>query len=240
MCSKKQLIFFCFVIILNSCKKDIELSFSNIDITTENNKLVEINIPFANGDETVSSKINSEIEHVLISSLEIGEPENPKSETIKESINKFNKAYNEFNSQFPETTGPWEAQIEGEVLMSSPDITSISITSYTNTGGAHGIAYINFLNFNSLTGEPIKNEALFKDSNTFKTIAKPYFDEAVTNKNALFEPEKFELPANIGFTKEGVILLYNSYEIAPYATGIIDFTIPIDKVANVLVFNSTN
>ncbi|AJR02756.1 DUF3298 and DUF4163 domain-containing protein [Siansivirga zeaxanthinifaciens] len=237
---KKHILLLCSLLILLSCKKDIEISFTNIDVTTKNNTLVSINIPFAQGDENVSKKINSEIDQVIISAIEIEEPNHSKSETIEESIDRFNKAYNEFNTQFPDTTGPWEVQIDGEVLVSNPKLTSISITSYTNTGGAHGNTSINFLNFNSVTGEKLSLEDIFNDLLAFKNIAKEYFDQAIKDKNGLFNPETFELPENIGFTKEGVILLYNSYEIAPYSTGIIEFTIPIEKISKLLAINSTN
>ena len=237
---KKHILLLCSLLILHSCRKDIEISFTNIDVTTKNNTLASINIPFAQGDENVSKKINSEIEQVLISAIEIEEPNNSKSETIEESIDKFNAAYNEFNTQFPDTTGPWEVQIDGEVLVSNPELTSISITSYANTGGAHGNTSINFLNFNSVTGEKLPLEDLFNNLPAFKKIAKEYFDQAIEDKNGLFNPETFELPENIGFTEEGVILLYNSYEIAPYTTGIIEFTIPIEKISKVLAINSTN
>ena len=35
----------------------------------------------------------------------------------------------------------------------------------------------------------------------------------------MFEDEKFQLPQNIFFTDKGLLLYYNSYEIASYADG---------------------
>ena len=85
----------------------------------------------------------------------------------------------------------------------------------------------------------IENNNLFNDLEAFKRIAKTHFDKTVKDKNTLFEPDNFILPANIGYTEDGLMLLYNVYEIAPYSTGTIEFTIPYEEVDPVLVLNSS-
>jgi len=140
-----------------------------------------------------------------------------------------------FKDEFEESSLVWEAQIEGEVTYQSPEITCVAINSYLNTGGAHGSMNISFLNFNSQTGELLKNDEFIK-SNDFLKLAKTYFRleiEETLDKdsfNDYFWGDDFHLPENIGFSDEGVILLYNVYEIAPYSEGITEFTIPFEKV----------
>jgi hypothetical protein len=239
MLNNKYSFFLCSLLFLFTCKEDSELSFSEINITTDNNTLVEINIPKAIGDSTISKNINSEISKLLIKQLNIGDSDSNTSKSIEESITIFNNEYRSFISDFPESSLPWEAQIDGEVMFQSEQVISISITSYLNTGGAHGILQISFLNFNALTGKPIKNKDLFNNLETFKSIAKTFFDNTIEDKNTLFEPDNFVLPANIGYSENGLILLYNPYEIAPYSVGTIDFTIPYEKVDAVLVLDSS-
>ena len=48
------------------------------------------------------------------------------------------------------------------------------------------------------------------------------------------EKGKLPLPENIALTSHGLRLLYNSYEIAPYAMGQSDFTIPYDELTKIL------
>jgi hypothetical protein len=50
----------------------------------------------------------------------------------------------------------------------------------------------------------------------------------------MFEKDSFYLPENIGFTKEGVKLLYNQYEVASYADGTIELTLPYNEVKKYL------
>lgn len=234
------LLFLCILLVVSCKKEEVKLSFSEVQITTKNNDLVEVFIPKAEGNQLVSETINTEIENIVATFLSIGEPPdiNDKTLSISEKIEAFNQEYKNFVKDFPDITQQWGAQIDGEVIFQSNGIISIAITSYINTGGAHGNTNITFLNFDAQTGNQIPNENLFKNIEAFKPVAKSYFDKAVTDTSVLFEPESFQLPANIAFSDEGLILLYNTYEIAPYATGIIEFTIPFEVVNQYLVFNS--
>jgi len=239
MFKNKFLLIICFFVLFFACKEDSTLIFSEVNITTDNNTLVEVNIPKAFGDSVISNNINSEISKLIISRLNIGDPETSSSKTIEESISAFNNEYRSFISDFPESTQPWEAQIDGEVMFQSEKVISISLTFYTNTGGAHGSLQISLLNFNALTGKQIENNNLFNDLEAFKRIAKTHFDNTVKDKNTLFEPDNFILPENIGYTEDGLMLLYNVYEIAPYSTGTIEFTIPYNEVDSVLDLDSS-
>ena len=201
--------------------------------------MVEVILPLANGtDETLTNTINNTITNHVINALKIGDQEGDNSQTIEESIKNFNVGFELFKKDFPEAH-PWDAQVNGEVMCQSPEVISISLSSYLNTGGAHGNLTITFLNFDAKTGKPIKNEDLLSNLDDFKKIAKDYFEDTIENKGVLFNPVSFQLPDNIGFNEEGIILLYNTYEIAPYATGIIEFTISYDEIRFLLNFNGS-
>lgn len=227
----------CFIAFLN-CEEEQKTIFSEINITTENNNLVEVNIPEASGDKVVSNQINTKIQNTVISALHIGNPDEITSASIEESITAFNNEYEVFKTDFPESSQLWEAQIDGEIMYQSPELTSVALTSYTNTGGAHGILNISFLNFNSKTGQSLKNNQLFSNIEAFKNVAESYFQETIKEKSLLLKHIPFKLPSNIGYTEEGIVLLYNTYEIGPYSNGIIEFTIPYDEAEDYLLFNS--
>lgn len=234
---KYPILLFCFLTLFN-CEDEQKTIFSETNITTENNTIVEINIPLASGNLAISNQINTEIQKTIISALNIGSPNEINSSSIEESINSFNNEYTMFKTDFPETIQVWEAQIDGEVMYQSSEIISIAMTYYTNTGGAHGNLNISLLNFNSETGQRIENNQLFNDTEAFKALAKPYFEKATKDKSLLLDYKAFKLPANIGYNEEGIILLYNTYEIAPYSTGIIEFVVPFEVAQSYLVFNN--
>jgi hypothetical protein len=239
MQSYKHIAILCLVFFNFTCNEELKTSFTETKITTSTNKLVEINIPNAIDNNLVSNEINTEISYSIIAALQIGESDTITTKTIEESIDAFNEEYNAFNADFPNSALVWEAQIDGEVMFQSPKIISIAITSYVNTGGAHGNTTISFLNFDAVTGKRILNKNLIKNEAAFKEAAKPYFEATIKEEDVLFDSDNFQLPANIGYNEEGIVLLYNTYEIAPYSTGIIEFTIPMNEVSSYLTFEGS-
>jgi len=234
----KYFISLCFFLTLFNCKEEQKITFSDINITTNQNIIVEVNIPEANGNKMVSNQINSEIQKKIISDLHIGNPDTITSTSVEESIASFNNEYTIFKTKFPETPLIWEAQIDGEVMYNSTKIISVAITAFSNTGGAHGILNISFLNFDSNTGQRIRNNELLKNTEAFKTLAKSYFENATKDKNLLLDKD-FKLPENMGYSEDGIVLLYNTYELAAYSSNIIEFAIPFEKAEPHLVFNSS-
>ena len=214
-----------------SCNEDkINITFKEVNITTDDNSLVEIYVPKAIGNDNVSEKINKKIDEVLITSLSIGDSETATSSSVKESVSRFNREYKNFKADFPESPMVWEAQIDGEVTYQSDAIISLAITNYQNTGGAHGNVIVTFLNFDTQTGNSISNNDLFSDFTAFENLAKDHFFKEISGKKEdYFEPDNFTLPANIGLNDEGLILLYNTYEIAPYSSGITEIHIPFSE-----------
>lgn len=234
---KYSLLLFAFIILFN-CKEEHKTVFLDVNISIDNNSIVEVNIPEADGNKTTANKINTAIQKQIISILHIGNKDQITSNTIEESINIFNEEFNTFKNDFQESVQTWEAQIDGEVMFQSSEIISIALTSYINTGGAHGTLHIYFLNFNAETGQKIDSKNFFTDINTLTKIAKPYYTDATKDKSLNLGNDKFKLPTNIGYSEEGIVLLYNTYEIAPYTTGIIEFIIPYQDIEPYLVFNS--
>ncbi|MGJ5641685.1 DUF3298 and DUF4163 domain-containing protein [Formosa sp. S-31] len=223
---------------LFSCSREFKpIAFEEKNITTASNTIVEINIPEAIGSGMASKNINSTLLEKTALALQTNQ-DSIQNIDIEKNINTFNKAYTEFKTDFPETALEWEAQIDGEVMFQSPEVLSIALTSYTNTGGAHGILVISFLNFDAKSGLLLDNQKLFTDFESFKKLAKSYFDKEIEDKKDLyFDPDTFVLPQNIGYSPDGLTLLYNSYEIAPYSTGITEFVIPFSEADSYLKFN---
>lgn len=237
MFKNKYLLLACVFYMFFSCKTDKPINFTETNFTSENNQIVEINIPLANTDNDAAKSINAAIKNYVIGALQIGEPSNSATKSVEESIENFNQEYTSFINDFPESAQKWEAQIDGEVIFKAQDIISVSLTSYTNTGGAHGMLNISFLNFDAATGTLIDNNALISDIEAFKTMAKKHFEASIKDKDLLLDRETFQLPENIGYSDDGIILLYNTYEIAPYSSGILEFSIPFEDAKPYLVFN---
>lgn len=225
-----------------SCKKETYLTFSETSFTINDNAIIEINIPKAEGANDVSEAINTAIETFIVNAINFSE-DSIINGSLYEAVKKFDSIYIAFKDDFEESSLVWEALIDGEVTYQSPEITSIAINNYLNTGGAHGNMNISFLNFNSQTGEILQLEDYIKNEVEFTKLAEKYFTLKVKEEldendfNNHFFGDDFQLPETIGFSNEGVILLYNVYEIAPYSEGITEFTIPFEDVLPYLQLN---
>ena len=117
------------------------------------------------------------------------------------------------------------------------------INVYSDTGGAHGNDSIVLLNFNPENGNLYSHSEIIDDIDGFKSLAETYFmntlkDESETTSiSEFFFGKAFQLPENIGFNDEGIILLYNVYEIASYDQGYTEFIIPFEDANSYLKIN---
>ena len=218
------------VLILFSCEEVTLVNFTETNNIYNENAIVELNIPKAEGTSTKAQAINKVVEnHIANMLVFLEEP----SDTLQldYAIENFDSEYKSFKDGFGESAMVWDASFDGEVTYQSPMLISIAINSYINSGGAHGNLNVTFFNFDASTGELLQFDDLFNDKEGLKEIVKTHFEEETKGSEInYFFGEPFSLPANIGFNDEGIVCFYNVYEIASYADGITEFTVPFEDV----------
>ncbi len=194
---------------------------------------VEIEYPIAEGNSEAAKTINNTISSYIVNSLNFEEG-SVADVDVSAAVSKFDQEYTLFKRDFPESAAAWEASIEGEVLYTSPLITTISISSYLYTGGAHGNDYIKLFNFNNANGALLTPEEVLNLNSDFMKLAQSYFENEVMKKDEnikdYFFGENFKLPENMGLNERGMIMFYNKYEIASYAQGYTEFLIPFKEL----------
>lgn len=235
---KRFFYLFLTTIFIISCASEKALVFSESNMLYDEHAIIEINIPVAEGDTELAKKINFSIENHIANMLNFAED---YSETLqlKDAIKNFDDNYKAFKDDFEESNLVWEATFDGEVTYNSDAIISLAISNYSNTGGAHGNTNVTFFNFDKATGNQTTIESMLTDMESFNELAEKHFKESLIfeenyNYEDYFFGDDFQLPANYGFSDEGLILFYNTYEIAPYAMGITEFTIPFDELDELL------
>lgn len=239
---KKTNLLFIIALVVLACNKEVKLNFETQHIEKSTDATFAINYPKAIGKKEVAEKINQQIEQVITSQMNMKEAsENDIS--VSEAVSRFDKEYKTFKSDFQDSSQKWEVQIDGEVVYETPEIICISLRSYIDTGGAHGNGGITFLNFNPETGTVLNQNDLINNLTEFEKIAEKAFKDQTKPKDNdetmedYFFGEAFQLPANIGFTTDGLVLLYNNYEIASYAQGITKIVLPYSEIKNLLKVN---
>lgn len=223
--------FILFVTVWYSCDKEVPLKFTETQIIDRDETTIEINIPKAEGQSEAAKQINTALRQFVNTVLNI-ENSYPIKVDTKKSIAGFKKAYANFKTQLGNTLytnlPAWEVIIAGEILHTNETLVSMAMTSSVNTGGAHGNLVFEFYNFDIKTGNQLTTKNLINDVQAFTKLAKKYYDKELLSANesriSAFEARTFEIPENIGFSEEGVIVFYDTFN--SISNHSIEFTIP--------------
>jgi len=233
---------FVFLLLIGCSNKD-KLTFDVLQINEQvcaGCPKVNISIPYATEDSKIARSVNAALNEELISSLNFDDELEIKD--IKDAITSFNNGYAEMNALYSDESAVWEADFKGEVVFEDASILTIVFNSHVFTGGAHGNISKRFLNFDKAKGSELENWELFKSTEKFEEFAEAKFREqesipankSINHTGLMFEQDRFYLPENIGFTKEGLKLLYNPYEVASFADGTIELVLPHTEVEKFL------
>ncbi len=230
-----------------SCSKELNFENQSFEKTTnidciEKCPSIQLNIPIAKNSGNIGDSINNTVFFSIKSIVDFGDKPNT-SENYEQLTTSFIQAYEKLKRDFPKDHFGWEANIEGKIKYQSENILNIEISHYTFTGGAHGYTGLRSLLFDPKTGKEIANEKLFKNWNLFEAFAEAKFrtkfkiprDQSINSTGMLFENDVFHIAQNIFFTKKGILLHYNSYEIAPYVDGPRDLLLKYEEVDNYLI-----
>ncbi|MGJ8738515.1 DUF3298 and DUF4163 domain-containing protein [Zobellia laminariae] len=241
---RTQVTYIILLLVLVGCQKENKLTFETLSLDeTRCSECpnVEINIPKALENSKIAESINTAIDEEIIETLNYDDE--LEATSIKDAVQSFSNGYWELKKLYPEEATSWEAKIEGKVSYENADFISIELNSYIFTGGAHGYSSQHFLNFDKNKAKELENWEIFKDRKDFEQFAEQKFrnqekiplEGPINSTGFMFESDTFYLPENIGFTKEGIKLLYNPYEVASYADGPIVLTLPFTDLKPYLV-----
>jgi hypothetical protein len=224
--------------LLNSCEAEFKpATFKTTSI--DNGFEADITATFdeATGNNDLSENINASITLAIIGTLSASDVKTDLNAVLKD----FNSEFVDFKKDFPDDFEPiWELNIETEITYQSKEIKTIAISTYEFKGGAHGNDKIEFLNLNGKTGAVLNQNDIIKNINDFKILAETHFVKSLENEDKdlkmedFFFGKPFQLPENIGFSEDGLVILYNVYEVASYDQGYTEFVIPFEDVDSYL------
>lgn len=233
------------IFLLTSCSRDLEFETRTFEKRTTMKcqglcPKITIKVPIAsNGTlaDTINNRIFSKLKEIVI----FGE-EPYQSKDYQELANDFIASYEKLQKEDPEELIGWEGDINARIVYHSQKVLDIEVQHYTFTGGAHGYSGKTSLIFNLETGKSIPNDSLFTDLAAVKKLAEKRFREKfkipegapINSGGLMFENEKFALPATMFFTGKGILLYYNTYEIASYADGPRDVMLPYSELGGLL------
>jgi len=138
---------------------------------------------------------------------------------------------------------PFQVAVKGSVLLNKPGVLSVRMDAHLFFGGAHGLDPIKLFVFNSNTGSQLKLADIFVPK--FATRLNSLINRAFRRKHGLSTMDQLDQPKgnffglsvkqlnytnNFALSNDGMIFVYNEYEIAAYANGPTEILIPWNEL----------
>lgn len=181
---------------------------------------VDLNIPVINGlaDQEIQSALNTRFEKDAMD----------LQDKLKAEIDSYVK-YNQENG-FP--IRPYELMTKYQECYQNTALLSLYVDYYQFTGGAHGATDRRPYNIDLKTGQDVALKDLFQSGYDYKTVINSKINEQIAAQPDIY------FSGDMGFKgitddqryyiQDGFLVVYFSqYEIAPYASGIPEFKIPL-------------
>ncbi|MEQ8175435.1 MAG: protease inhibitor I42 family protein [Syntrophomonadaceae bacterium] len=140
------------------------------------------------------------------------------------------------------TPNPYGADTNFEICTRGKDVLSFYVDYYQYTGGAHGGTARTAYNIDLKIGKNLAIKELFKSGYDYRTVI-----NAEIQRQINLTPDEY-FDGDIGFkgitdeayyyVKDGCLVVYfQQYEIAAYARGIPEFSIPLSTFGSQLAYN---
>lgn len=239
------------IFLLNACREEtkennkiddsLSFNFTTIEKSLDNClpengecTFISLNYPVAKNSGAAAEEINKKIYEFISNTIDYQDETN--MESPEELAANFIENYKLTAEEFPEYELPWEATISGNIIYKNDELICIAFKTDMFTGGAHGYRSTSYLNFDPVTGQALTARDLF--TSDFSAYVEKDFrkkqqipaDSNINSTGMFFENDSFHLPNNVGITRDKVLLHYNAYEIAPYASGNFTLTYPKSEI----------
>ncbi|MGB0787961.1 MAG: RsiV family protein [Marinirhabdus sp.] len=194
------------------------------------------------GNGEVAGILNREIESFIINTLQLdgGTGQSTEGQTVTGAASGFVESYTQRAAAYPDLAVAYEVTVSVSEIYRAPALRCLKMEQWSYTGGAHGYGSTGFENFDPRTGTRVTTAMLLRDSAGFTAYAEKKLKETygipqgenINAKGFWFKEGAFHLPGTLGITAEKIIVHYNPYDVAGYADGPIQVSIPINEVAH--------
>jgi len=169
--------------------------------------------------------------------------EKPAS-TVGELMDRFAKEYETTVKETPDMPGAWSLKFEATIRHADEELLCLETIDSIFNGGAHPNSNIAYQVFSMKTGKPLELSSLVAadkmgeltriSEKHFRRVRSLKPDETYEQAGFQFEQNRFSLNENFLVSKDGLAFCFNQYEIAPYAMGITELTIPWSDLKTVI------
>ncbi len=152
---------------------------------------------------------------------------------INSEVNNFKSMIDTSYLLYPEMR--YDLNIEYSVLFHNNNYISIIFNTYAYTGGAHGMPKVFNVNYDLIADEDVRLSYVFKGNflEIFSNYSRSYLikngfddDEWLREGTSATKSDNFSA---WGFTGKEILVTFQAYQVGPYAIGMPEVLIPLDK-----------
>lgn len=247
-----------------SCKKDVKLQMKEMNYankfylnpdTTLGSLSININVELPG--QYQNTEVLTNIQKQIIAKI-FGEKYTslPLDSIIPVYVRKLHQNYMtdyspEFQTTVKKNGGPAminEIHVEGVSMFLDEKLLSYSYESYAFLGGAHGNSSRMLYNFDLKDAHIIKEDELFRSGYSAsltqlikeEIVAQSAEIESVADLDDFsFWSDQIKPNGNFYISEDGLVYVFNQYEIAPYSMGQTEVTISFSKLKPLLKEGNT-
>ena len=217
---------------------------------TTSNTGVDVSISYISlkDDTEGAQKINDSLRLLAVNSV-VGwldsatVADHPDARTdLAKAASLFATDYEVVRKEMGGLGGCWELETTADTVHVSPKSVTVKVETYAYTGGAHPNSNLSFYTFDRATGRMLTLEDMVADTTALLGVVESAFrhqqkllpEVNLEDQGYFLRDGHFFLPANVGTSRKGLVFYYNPYEIAAYAVGPIQVTVPYEQLNGIL------
>ncbi len=200
--------------------------------------VVDLNYPLFRGH--LSDSLNRLILNTLCLNLVNDSP----CQRIDAIAQDFINEYKAFLAEMPGDFAGWELKQQINVIYDSDKVLAMLHKFYAYTGGAHGMPGEYYITIEKDSGHLLVLDDILDSTkrSEFLAVARKQFyqqrdipaGQTLTDAGYWFDKDEFFLPDNFTINDDGLLFLYNPYEIASYADGMIELSLAYSEIQSFL------
>jgi len=175
----------------------------------------------------------AEIDTLISKNLSASNNPDTSYQSLQEEGQAFINNFDDF-IQMDEYPRAWYFDVKTIVLVQTPQYLATKVDWNEYSGGAHGNYGTIYYNYDLESLDTLGLEDIVDDAHQKELAAlgeKVFRQQEKLNPedeldNYFFENNTFNLNNNFTLTREGLLFLYNIYEIKPYASGTTEILLP--------------
>lgn len=215
------------------------------DTAVEDERCVRIRFVYPEVSSSKAPAVAEKINTFILKSLLAGlQSESDDDDKPAPTLEAFAQQFIDDYESDPNTYNSWYLDLAAGVDYSNRDLLSLTVAEEGYTGGAHSFSGARFYVLDLKKGNPVTLPQLLNAEyqTELNVVGEKIFraerglptGTSLEDEGFWFENNTFQLNDNFGVRQEGLVFLFNPYEVAPYAMGPTEFQIAYEDIKHLI------